>query len=126
MQVKPGETTVTVSADELCYFWKRVKEGTASSYLVIHYGHYKAAAHSERISRFLAQKIPLIARTGCPPGRWSYGLTIMLEKIAGLALINKLRAILLMEADFNFRNKIIFGKSMVNADRQEGLIPMEQ
>ena len=28
----------------------------------------------------------------------------MLEQIAGIALVNKLRAILLMEADFNLHN----------------------
>ena len=50
----------------------------------------------------------------------------MLEKIAGIALVNKLRAILLMEADFNFHNKLIFGKRMVDAARAEGLIPTEQ
>jgi len=33
----------------------------------------------------------------------------MLEKIAGIALVNKLRAILLMEADYNFHNKFLFG-----------------
>ena len=35
-------------------------------------------------------------------------------------------AILLMEADFNFHNKLIFGKRMVNAARSEGIIPSEQ
>jgi hypothetical protein len=34
----------------------------------------------------------------------------MLEKIAGCALITKLRSILLMEADFNCTNKIIYGQ----------------
>jgi hypothetical protein len=29
----------------------------------------------------------------------------MLEKVAGFTLVNKLRAILLMEADFNYMNK---------------------
>jgi hypothetical protein len=29
----------------------------------------------------------------------------MLEKVAGVALVNKLCAILLMEADFNYMNK---------------------
>ena len=41
----------------------------------------------------------------------------MLEKIAGLALVNKLRAILLMEADFNFHNKLIFGSHMLDTTR---------
>ena len=40
--------------------------------------------------------------------------------------MNKLRAILLMEADFNFHNKLILGKRMVDTARLEGLIPAEQ
>ena len=50
----------------------------------------------------------------------------MLKKIAGLALVNKLQAILLMEADFNFHNKLIFGNHMFNAARDNGLISLEQ
>ena len=41
-------------------------------------------------------------------------------------MINKLRAILLMEADFNFHNKLIFGKRMLDRARIEGIIPPEQ
>jgi hypothetical protein len=33
----------------------------------------------------------------------------MLEKMLGVTLVTKLRAILLMEADFNATNKIIYG-----------------
>ena len=50
----------------------------------------------------------------------------MLKQIAGIALVNKLRAILLMEADFNFHNKLTFGKRMVDATRSAGVIPAEQ
>jgi len=94
--------------------------------LEIYYGHYKAAAHSSKISSFLSKKITLIYHTGCPPERWSYGLTVILEKIAGIALVNKLRAILLMEADFNFDNKLIFGKRMLDQARANGIIVPEQ
>ena len=62
----------------------------------------------------LAKQVILIICTGCPPKRWSRGLTVMLEKIVGLALVNNLRAILLMEANFNMHNKIIFGKRMLD------------
>jgi len=37
-----------------------------------------------------------------------------------------LRAILLMEADFNFHNKLIFGRRMLDAARSNGIIPPEQ
>ena len=49
----------------------------------------------------------------------------MLEKIAGVALVAKLWAILLMEADFNFHNKLIFGTRMLNLARKHGLVPDE-
>ena len=49
----------------------------------------------------------------------------MLEKIAGVALVTKLRAILLMEADFNFHNKLIFGDRMMKLARNNGLVPEE-
>ena len=49
----------------------------------------------------------------------------MLEKIAGIALMTKLRGILLMEADSNFHNKLIFGKRMLVLARENGMIPEE-
>jgi hypothetical protein len=49
----------------------------------------------------------------------------MLEKSPGVKLISKLRAILLMEADFNTANKIIFGQRMLNTVRQSKLMPDE-
>ena len=49
----------------------------------------------------------------------------MLEKIAGVASITKLRAILLLEADFNFHNKLIFGSRMLDLARQHDLVPEE-
>ena len=83
------------------------------------------AAHSDKAFRFLAKKITLISRTACPPERWSYWLTITLEKIAGIALVNKLQSIPLMEADFNMHNKLIFGKRMSDAARSEGIVHPE-
>ena len=126
VQLSNGEVTIEITAEEFQYLWKKVRKNTASSVSGIHYGHYKAAAHSQKISEVPAKKITLVSRTGCPPERWSYGLTVMLEKIAGLALVNKLRAILLMEADFNFHNKLIFGSRMLDTARANSFIPAEQ
>ncbi len=49
----------------------------------------------------LALQLMVIARSGVPPDTWSVGLQVMLEKIAGVCLVEKLRAIQLYEADFN-------------------------
>ena len=49
----------------------------------------------------------------------------MLEKMFGCALITKLRSILLMEADFNATNKIIYGQRMLQQARKYKLVPEE-
>ncbi len=49
----------------------------------------------------------------------------MLEKLFGCALITKLRSILLMEADFNSTNKIIYGQRMLQVIRNYRLMPEE-
>jgi hypothetical protein len=47
----------------------------------------------------------------------------MLEKTLGVTLVTKLRAILLMEADFNTTNKIIYGNRMMVKAREHALMP---
>ena len=42
------------------------------------------------------------------------GLQVMLEKIAGVALVSKIRALLLMEGDYNYFNKWAFGREAIN------------
>jgi hypothetical protein len=49
-----------------------------------------------------------------------------LEKVPRVALVDKLRAILLMEGDFNFYNKWIFGRVAVNKLYDIGYIPEDQ
>ena len=125
MQTADGER-LEITPEQFKRYWKQVREDTSSSISTIHFGHYRAATKSDKISKFLSQKITLIARTGCPPTRWGNGLQVMLEKIAGVALVNKLRAILLMEADYNYFNKWAFGYEALNALMAEGYIPEDQ
>ena len=84
-----------------------------------HFGHYAAAAHSDALSEVHARHLALITKAGAAPNRWSKGLSVMLEKIAGVAVVTKLRAILLMEADFNCHNRIIFGDRMMKLAREK-------
>jgi hypothetical protein len=50
---------------------------------------------------------------------------MMLEKTVGVTLVTKLRAILLMEGDFNATNKIVYGSRMIKTARRHHLIPEE-
>jgi hypothetical protein len=49
----------------------------------------------------------------------------MLEKTLGVTLVSKLRAILLMEADFNAANKIVYGDRMMKNVRKYNQMPEE-
>jgi hypothetical protein len=49
----------------------------------------------------------------------------MLEKTKGVIQVDKLRAILLMEADFNFYNGLMFAKRMMDRAEDNSWIPNE-
>ncbi len=53
------------------------------------------------------------------------GLQVMLEKIAGVCLVKKLRAIQLYKADFNCYNQFVFGKKAMQKLTDSGYIPDE-
>ena len=124
-KMEGGEVNIVISPEDFRYYWKRAKERTASSYSGLHFAHYKSAAFSDYLSETHALKLSRITRTGSAPERWARGLNVMLEKVAGIALVTKLRAILLMEADFNYHNKLIFGQRMMDLARQHDMVPEE-
>ena len=105
--------------------WRTASEKTSSSISGLHFGHYKAGAASDSISHFHALKTTIALQRGIALTRWKHGLSVMLEKMFGCTLVEKLRAILLMEADFNCSNKIIFGDRMMHNVRSHGLMPEE-
>ena len=99
----------TVSLQDYQVHWKWSKECTSSSISGLHFGHWKAAAESNFLSKLHALFTDIIISTGYSPIQWQQGLLVMLEKKKGVCIPSKLHAILLMEADFNFPNKLFFG-----------------
>jgi hypothetical protein len=89
----------------------------------LHFGHYTAGISLDHILYFHALKATLILRWGIVLERWVQGLSVMQEKMFGCVLIAKLWSILLMEADFNATNKIIYGQQMLHQARTYKLIP---
>ena len=82
-----GEVSVIITKEDFQHYWRRIKERTAPSFSGQHFWHYKAAAHSDFLSEDHAKTIELVTKTGTTPERWSKGLSMMLEKIAGVALV---------------------------------------
>jgi hypothetical protein len=91
----------------------------------IHNGQYKAAIQCNISTRILAQQLTVVARSGIPPESWSICLQVMLEKIAGVCLVEKLRAIQLYYANFNCDNQFIFGKAAMDSLNSIGYTPEE-
>ena len=70
----------------------------------------------------IMHSLPL--RHGFAPDRWTNCIDAVLEKIPGKPIIEKLRIIMLFEADFNFMLKVVWGRRMVhNAERHDALGP---
>ena len=116
---------IIITPEDFIKFWKRVGEFTTSSPSGIHYSHYKASTRSELSTKIHAQQLTIIARSGVYPGRWSVTLQVLLEKIAGVCLVEKLRYINLYEADFNFFQQFIFGKEALDTLTENGYLPEE-
>ena len=104
-----------ITTEDYVAYWKGRREATASSFSGLHFGHYKAASASPFLSSIHAKSIELAFTRMSPIKRWCVGLSVMIEKIPGVIKVDKLRALLFMEADFNFANKLFFGKRMIHA-----------
>ncbi len=57
--------------------------------------------------------------------QWGIGLTLLLEKVVGNNFVHKLWVICLLEADFNWINKIIFAKMDDRAGFKEQFDPWQ-
>jgi hypothetical protein len=73
----------------------------------------------------LHQQLMVIARSGIPPENWSIGLQVMLKNIAGVCLVEKLRAIQLCKSDFNCYNQFVFRKEAMNTLNSINYMPEE-
>ena len=102
-----------ISQSDFQKYWRSAREKTSSSMSGRHFGHYKAAAKNSYLSSIHAGFCNTATHYGVSIKRWATGLTVMLEKIKDCIKVDKLRAILLMEADFNFVNKLMFGHRLI-------------
>jgi hypothetical protein len=115
--IPEGLIDTAITTDRWKSQWRRRKESMSSSESGLHFGHYIAGAQSDIILCMHASKATLVINKGEVLERWAQGLSVMIKKIPGCALITKIRSILLMEADLNATNKEIFGIRMLELVR---------
>jgi hypothetical protein len=73
-----------------------------------------------------AAKLTLAASTGVPHARGGNRLTVLLKKVFGNIYIDKMQIIFLLEANYNWLNKFVFAKQMMDKAILGDIIPAEQ
>jgi hypothetical protein len=122
----PANSVLSViTGKEWSTYWRRAQEKTFSLESRLHFGHRLASASLPLLSHLHATRCLIALWHGFGYKRWSWGLLVMLEKIKGCSVVTKLRSILLMEADFNAVNKIIYGQQMLQNVRKYSCMPDE-
>ena len=103
--------------------WDKMKEKTSSRRL--HFGHFKACSKHEHVTaiNYVMAEVPF--QSGYSPSRWKNATDVMILKKAGLYDVDKLRTIVLYEADFNHNNKWL-GKSMMETACKYNKVATEQ
>jgi hypothetical protein len=115
-----------VTVEEFIDFWHSANQRTASSDSGRHFGHYIAASDDPEVALLHVESLNIASARGLPLDRWKSGLTVLIEKVAGNIFVDKLRAICLLEADFNWWLKLIFARRMMEDIRAHNMIPVEQ
>ena len=101
--------------------WKMVKEKTSSGEL--HFGHFKAGAGTSDIGRVHYSMSMIPMKVGFTPTRWRLGTDVMILKAPNVYLLDKLRTIVLYEADFNHENRRLGKMGMDMAITQDKIAP---
>jgi hypothetical protein len=112
--IPENSVSITIMPEQWTQYWKVVNKEMLSLESGLHFRHYKVGSKSDIILHYHAVQVMVTLAHAIQLERWSQGLSVMLEKILGVTLVTKLRAILLMEEDFNATNKIIYGVRMMN------------
>lgn len=93
--------------------WNIARESTGSG--KVHFGHWKAGILDDVIGTLQWRMTILPSKHGFSPRIWQQATDVMILKKAGVLDLEKLRTIVLYEADYNFFNTCIGRQVMDNA-----------
>ena len=103
--------------------WRKAKEYTSSSPSGLHFGLWKTNATHPLLCELdkLMRAIPF--RTGYSLRRWRHGVDVELQKDPQNWNIERLRTIVLIEADHNMNNKLLGRRAMEHAEQHQAIAP---
>ena len=115
--------TLNRSVEEFKASWNKMNEITGTR--DIHFRHFEAAMKSDLnlLLHYAPAEIPM--RSGYTPIRWKQASDLMILKKEGTHDVEKVRTIVLFEADFNHNNKFL-GKAMMQHTVLNNMLTKEQ
>ena len=104
--------------------WVRVKENKSSSVSGWHYGTYNAITRDPSLLQVFTNALNIEFLSGLPYERWGKFLNVMTLKEPGNQNVEKLRSLVLGEADWNLGFRIHINRRMLhNADSYNEIPP---
>jgi hypothetical protein len=119
------EFSLTLSPIDHFHGWKKMKEQTSPGFSTLSFAQFKAASLSDYLCELDSIMANIPYASGISPLRWKQGVDVMLQKKEGVFQVDKLRAILLYEADFNQNNKR-FGRELMHLAEKYDALAVEQ
>ncbi|MCA1800735.1 MAG: hypothetical protein LC650_05530, partial [Actinobacteria bacterium] len=117
----PYQPRTTITTEDHIKGWRRIKERTSSGMSGLHFGMFKANATNPILAEIDASIRNVAYTTGHAYNRWKRGLDVQLLKRSQDFRAEKLRTILLLEADFNMNNKVLASDTMRSGERANAL-----
>ncbi len=118
-----AKIATTIFTADFQLYWIKLDKWTSSSFSSVTFSHYKAEVSHSMLSAMHAVYLSVCTQKGIPLACWGIGLSVLLEKIVGNNFVQKFWAICLLEADFNWINKVVFAKRMIRSALERNLIP---
>ena len=119
------QVNLSITPEKLAKAWRTARVTTAPGPSGYTFAQFKAHAQPEAddLIAIDARMLSIPYQTGYSPKLWQQGINCMLEKKKGNFRVDKLRAILLYEAQFNMMNKIMGRDVMAAAESLGGVAP---
>ena len=117
--------SATLPTEKYIQGWKNKKEFISAGKSGWTFSHSKTCALNQNSADFEATMAHIPYITGYTPLEWQVGVDIMIYKKANLDRVDKLRTIVLKEADANFNDGRL-GKEMMDHAERHNMIAREQ
>ena len=105
--------SLRISAEDYESGMKQWSEKTSTSPSGRNLSLYKSLLGDKDFTDFFRRMCELPVVHGFAPTRWAHALKLLLEKDPGSPRVSRLRAIYLLEADYNLVLRIIWGRRMM-------------